>query len=225
MSSYTRMAGDKLKEYEGYFRNSDSSSPVSDATRANLSPSASVTNANPIDTDVKGNNNNVTNNQDNSVTQTTIDNTDNRRYYGGSSRTFNYQGGGGLSELYDSPVSKATMGGYYDTDDSPAASAKFYDLHTDLNNQYQRAQLKQNREEGTGTFDHNSDVSRAMNPAMLLKDIREAPSKFYKQSDKKMAQQYGDVWNYKMPDWKMPMPGAPIEYQKPDSDVDDNDDD
>ena len=49
MSSYTRMAGDKLKEYEGYFRNSDSESPVSDATRANLSPSAAVRNANPIE--------------------------------------------------------------------------------------------------------------------------------------------------------------------------------
>lgn len=80
---------------------------------------------------IDGNQNTV--NQDNSINQT-VDNSDNsRRYYGGSSRTFNYTGGDGESNLYDSPVSKATMGGYYDTDDSPAAAAKFMDMYVDSN--------------------------------------------------------------------------------------------
>ena len=80
---------------------------------------------------IDGNRNTV--NQDNSINQT-VDNSDNsRRYYGGSSRTFNYRGGDGESNLYDSPVSKATMGGYYDTDDSPAAAAKFMDMYVDSN--------------------------------------------------------------------------------------------
>lgn len=80
---------------------------------------------------IDGNQNTVS--QDNSINQT-VDNSDNsRRYYGGSSRTFNYTGGDGESNLYDSPVSKATMGGYYDTDDSPAAAAKFMDMYVDSN--------------------------------------------------------------------------------------------
>ena len=80
---------------------------------------------------IDGNQNTVS--QDNSINQT-VDNSDNsRRYYGGSSRTFNYRGGDGESRLYDTPVSAATMGGYYDTDDSPAAAAKFMDMYVDSN--------------------------------------------------------------------------------------------
>jgi len=95
---------------------------------------------NPID--IEGNNNQV--NQDNSISQR-IDNrdqSDNRRYYGGSNRIFNYQGGSGESSLYDSPVSKATMGGFYDTDDSPAAAARFIDMYIDSNMLGQRDMQK-----------------------------------------------------------------------------------
>tara|TARA_Y100000401_G_scaffold78141_1_gene63756 strand:+ start:886 stop:1836 length:951 start_codon:yes stop_codon:yes gene_type:complete len=85
------------------------------------------------DIGIDGNNNRV--NQDNSINQTidSRDQSDNRRYYGGSSRVFNYRGGDGESKLYDSPVSMATMGGFYDTDDSPAAAAKFMDMYVDSN--------------------------------------------------------------------------------------------
>ena len=85
------------------------------------------------DISIDGNRNQVS--QDNSITQSidSRDQSDNRRYYGGSSRTFNYSGGDGESGLYDSPVSKATMGGFYDTDDSPAAAAKFMDMYIDSN--------------------------------------------------------------------------------------------
>ena len=62
---------------------------------------------------------------------------DNSKYYGGSSRTFNYtpsKGNDGNPEgLYDTPVSKATMGGFYDVDDSPAANQKFLDFYIDNN--------------------------------------------------------------------------------------------
>jgi len=93
--------------------------------------------ASPISQDndigIDGNNNQV--NQDNSINQTidSRDQSDNRRYYGGSSRIFNYTGGKGESRLYDTPVSMATMGGFYDTDDSPAAAAKFMDMYIDSN--------------------------------------------------------------------------------------------
>ncbi len=92
---------------------------------------SSISQNNPIG--IEGNNNQV--NQDNSISQH-IDNrdqSDNRRYYGGSNRIFNYQGGSGESGLYDSPVSKATMSGFYDTDDSPAAAARFIDMYIDSN--------------------------------------------------------------------------------------------
>ena len=95
------------------------------------------------DIGINGNNNLV--NQDNSISQT-IDNrdqSDNRRYYGGSSRTFNYTGGSGENRLYDTPVSAATMGGYYDTDDNPAAAAKFMDMYIDSNNLNQRNMRKE----------------------------------------------------------------------------------
>lgn len=93
--------------------------------------------ASPISQDndigIDGNNNQV--NQDNSITQTidSRDQSDNRRYYGGSSRTFNYKGGDGESKLYDTPVSMATTGGFYDTDDSPAAASKFMDMYINSN--------------------------------------------------------------------------------------------
>ena len=121
----------------------DSTSPSPESTSPNQGGSQSTGNlrggtgsiVSPISQDndiaIDGNRNTV--NQDNSINQT-VDNSDNsRRYYGGSSRTFNYKGGDGESNLYDSPVSKATMGGYYDTDDSPAAAAKFMDMYVDSN--------------------------------------------------------------------------------------------
>ena len=94
---------------------------------------------------VNGNNNQVS--QDNSITQTvdnSVDNTDNsRRFYGGSTRTFNYKGGDGESKLYDTPVSSATTGGFYDVDDSPAASQKFMDMYIDSNRLAQRGNRRE----------------------------------------------------------------------------------
>jgi len=102
-----------------------------------------ISQANPID--INGDSNQVS--QDNSITQTvdnSVDNSDNSsRYYGGNSRTFNYKGGDGESSLYDTPVSKATMGGFYDTDDSPAAAAKFMDMYIDSNRLAQRGNRKE----------------------------------------------------------------------------------
>lgn len=102
-----------------------------------------ISQANPQTID--GNNNQVS--QDNSITQTvdnSVDNSDNsRRFYGGSTRTFNYKGGDGKSKLYDTPVSSATMGGFYDVDDSPAAAQKFIDMYIDSNQLTQRSNRKE----------------------------------------------------------------------------------
>ena len=79
---------------------------------------------------ISGNNNTISNNQniDNSV--------DNTRSYGGSTRIFNYTGGSNAAT--DTPVSAATMAGFYDVDDSPAANASRLDRQIDQNRQGQQ---------------------------------------------------------------------------------------
>ena len=87
--------------------------------------SQDVTQDNDQTSKIDGNNNSVIQNMDNSV-----------RQYAGDNRSFVYNGSG---SGFDTPVSAATMGGFYDVDDSPAAQAKFFDLH---NTQFQDAQKK-----------------------------------------------------------------------------------
>ena len=177
----------------------------------NMSPNQNVNQDNDITTTIDGNNNEITNAQDNSITQNNIDNSDNRRFYGGGSRTFNYRGGDGESRLYDSPVSMATMGGYYDVDDSPSANAKFVDMYTDLNNQNQRASDKYYK--ANGTFNYSSDESRAFDPVSMMNRIDEAPQRSYDRADREAGLLFGDMWKWKntLPRWQMPTPGAPIE--------------
>ena len=168
-----------------------------------------------IATTISGNNNTVNNNQDNSITQ---------KVYGGSNRTFNYYGGGGESRLYDTPVSAATMGGFYDVDDSPSAQAKFHDLHTGLNTDYQRAQDKYYKQ--TGTFDYDSDKSRAFDPRKMMQRIDESPQRSYDMADKELANLYGDIWNFKMPNYEFGEPPEPIKspFDKGGDDDKDKDD-
>lgn len=94
------------------------------------------------DNDITNTGDNNTISQDNSINQDFItDNsfTDNSvRTYGGDTRSFTYNAGKGNKALYDSPVSAATMGGFYDTSDSPAKAQKFMDMYIDSNNLAQR---------------------------------------------------------------------------------------
>lgn len=176
----------------------------------NMSPSQDVNQDNDITTTIDGNDNTVNNTQDNSVTQNNIDNSDNRRFYGGSNRSFTYNGGGGESRLYDSPVSMATMGGHYDVDDSPAANAKFVDSYTDQNNLNQRESDKYYK--ANGTFNYSSDESRAFNPVNMMNRIDSSPQRSYDMADREAANLFGDMWKWKntMPQWQMPTPGKPI---------------
>ena len=86
--------------------------------------SQTVTQDNDQTSTINGNNNYVNQNQDNSV-----------RNYGGDSRVFNYQGGSGN----DSPVSAATMAGYFAPDDSHAANAARLDRQQTQNRDAQKA--------------------------------------------------------------------------------------
>lgn len=76
-----------------------------------------------------GNNNIVTNNVDNSV-----------RQYGGDNRSMviNTNGKGSLTKQLDGAATAATLGGFYDVDDSPAANASFVDRYNVMNKDMQK---------------------------------------------------------------------------------------
>ena len=142
--SYLEKQGVSFSRPESSDNNSEPARPFNSGTSSgDGSINSPISQANPQT--INGNNNQA--NQDNSITQTidnSVDNSDNsRRFYGGSTRTFNYTGGDGESKLYDTPVSSATMGGFYDVDDSPAASQKFMDMYIDSNRLAQRANRRE----------------------------------------------------------------------------------
>ena len=76
-----------------------------------------------------GNNNVVTNNVDNSI-----------RQYGGDNRSMviNTTGKGRLTKQLDGVATAATLGGFYDVDDSPAANASFLDRYNIMNKDMQK---------------------------------------------------------------------------------------
>lgn len=98
----------------------------SNDTSIENSQEQNVNQDNDINTNVNGDNNYVVNNQDNSI-----------RQYGGDNRSFVYNSNGG-DGLTDTPASMATLAGFWDVDDSPAATAKRLDLNQDLNAQAQK---------------------------------------------------------------------------------------
>ena len=91
-----------------------------------------VSQDNDINTNITGDNNKVFNTQDNSI-----------RQYGGDNRKLvvNEGGGKGKSPYYtaaDKAMTYATMGGFYDADDSPAAQASFVDQQQTMNRDAQK---------------------------------------------------------------------------------------
>lgn len=163
---------------------------------------------NDIDTRINGNNNTVVNNQDNSV-----------RQYGGDNRTFAYNGGGGSSgsgssKYEDTPVSAATMSGFYEVDDSPSAQAKFNDLHTGLNRDNQKRYAGQGLATAAmfGNFDARSYTDESMTNAIYRSTINSQDK-----ADVQTGLTLGDIWRPDYaPDWRMPNKPSKIE-----SDVED----
>ena len=93
---------------------------------------------NDITTDINGNNNTVFNNQDNSIRQY---GGDNRSMVINEANTGNQSGSGSSGGYYnaaDKAISMATLGGFYDVDDSPAARASFVDQSTTMNRDNQK---------------------------------------------------------------------------------------
>ena len=93
--------------------------------------SQKVTQDNDINTTITGDNNKVFNEQDNSI-----------RQYGGDNRSLIINSDRNSRGKYysdaDQAVTMGTLGGFFSPDDSPAAQAKFNDLHKTLNKDAQK---------------------------------------------------------------------------------------
>ena len=156
-----------------------------------LNPYSGVTQGNPVNNTTSGDYSPITNMVDNSINQTTTDMSDNRRYYGGSNRTFNYYGGDGLSRLYDTPVSSATMAGYYDVDDSPAAAASFMDRYIDMNMLHQKDVEKDHK--ATGNFNYSRSTAAGYDPATLLDSVRGVGGNAYRNTETILDRTFGTM--------------------------------
>ena len=154
---------------------------------------------NDINTTVKGDKNTVITEQDNSV-----------RNYGGDSRSFTYNGGKGGLTGGDSPVSMATMAGFYDVDDSPAAQAKRTDMWTTMNrdNQKRYAGDAMKTYAKYGNIDARSYTDESMENA-----INRGTQYSFDRADRQTGHVFGDIWNdnYITEEWKMPSAPSPIE--------------
>lgn len=152
-------------------------------------------------TQIAGDNNTVTNNQA----------IDNSRSYGGSSRIFNYQGTGDLTK--DTPVSAATMAGFYDVDDSPAANASRLDRQVDQNRQNQQYYKESTSNIAQKAID-NAAANAYINPAALDERVSAGAQNMFDMSTVIGANIFGDMTAGKAPTWNSPK--APEKVEKPD---------
>ena len=134
---------------------------------------------------------------DNNVSQFIQDNS--VRSYGGDQRNFTYVSGsnanGTPSYLTDSPVSAATMAGYYSPSDSPASNAAFVDRYQTMNSDAQ----KEYNPFGTaeGYIARSTNIPGAVDTAALRQEINMAPELARARADMANLNAYGD--QYKAP--------------------------
>ncbi len=156
--------------------NNNNNTPVTNIdSTASSDANQEVDQNNDQSSTINGNNNTVQQTQDNSI-----------RNYGGSSRSFVYNGSGSGS---DAPVSAATMAGFYDVDDSPAANAKFNDFYNTINNDSQK------RFAGSGMAVANmfkNYDARSFNPVKLQSRIDQSTVRSQDQATVKDNDVFGD---------------------------------
>ena len=179
-------------------------SPYDFIPSVNPSQSANLTQQiaqdNDITTSVYGDGNYVSNTQDNSI-----------RQYGGDNRQFTYVSSGNGKyggDHLETPASMATLGGFYDVDDSPAKQAKFTDLHSTLNSDAQK------KYGNTGHLAQGAIHRAGMNSAVDRNnlDLRLFNREQYSRakSDLLGMQTFGDMYGYTPPQYQMPEPQKPV---------------
>ena len=153
---------------------------------------------------ISGNNNTISNNQniDNSV--------DNTRSYGGSTRIFNYTGGSNAAT--DTPVSAATMAGFYDVDDSPAANASRLDRQIDQNRQGQQY-YSNTSNIAQGAIDRAAN-NRFIDPRSLDERIAARTQNMFDQSTLMGNNIFGDMFAVKPVNYNSPK--DPEKVEQPD---------
>ncbi len=155
---------------------------------------------------ITGDNNTVWQQQDNSI-----------RQYGGDNRSFVYQGG---NSGVDTPVSAMTMSGFLDVDDSPAAQAKFHDLHSTLNNDAQK------RFAGTGfkiaEMAKGLGAGQPFDMAALEAQIQQSSQNSYDRAEVAYNDTFGDRDAYRgtLSEYKFGAEPKAVDY---DDDEDDDD--
>ena len=158
------------------------------------------------DVTINGDGNQV--NQDNSVTQT-IDNSVN---YGDDIRNFSYNGskGAGDGANYDTPASMATMGGFYDVNDSAGATQQFLGKYIHGNNLAQKG-MRDSYDARTDTdYKTQADSVNQFNPQAMQERIDREPLINRARSTVDFAKLFGDVDNWQMP-WTPTTAPKPIE--------------
>ena len=165
-----------------------------------------ITQDNDQTSTITGDNNTVWQQQDNSI-----------RQYGGDNRSFVYQGG---NSGVDTPVSAATMAGFYDVDDSPGATAAFNDLHTTLNDDAQKKYSGAGMRIA-GMF--SGYDARGFDPAALQSKIDASTERSYDKATTKNAEVFGDPDLYRnMSEYKFGAEPKTVDYDKDDKDDDDD---
>ena len=164
-----------------------------------ITQTQNVSQDNDIDTRVTGNNNTVITEQDNSI-----------RQYGGDNRSFTYNASGAGPSYMDTPVSAATMSGFYDVDDSPAAQASFMDRWTTMNRDNQK------RYAGDAMKNYNmfgKIDARSYTPQSMATAIGRHTQYSFDRADRQTGHVFGDIWNpnYITEKWQMPDPPKEIE--------------
>ena len=183
----------------------NSSDSTSSETASNLSRSQAKEKAqtyqqvqqdNDTTSTVTGDNNYVYQSQDNSI-----------RNYGGDNRVFNYEGNNKSGN--DTPVSAATMAGYFAPDDSHAANAARLDRQMTQNRDAQK-QYSNTSHIAQGA------ISRAANnayidPAALDKRIADREQYSRSKAEVMGSNIFGDNFGMSAPNWNSAKPQKEVE--------------
>ena len=152
------------------------------------------------DASIVGNNNNL-------IQETTIDNSS--RVYGGSNRIFNYTGGS--NPATDTPVSAATMGGFYDVDDSASANASRLDRQIGQNKDAQKY-WQQNASSIAADAIKMASANTSINPDAIDERLVKSEQDSFDRATQMGANIFGDMAAYGgAPTFKPAKPPKPVE--------------
>lgn len=168
--------------------------------KSNSNTSGGIQQSNPQSSAINGDDNYVYQSQDNSV-----------RNYGGDNRSFTYNGGKGKGGV-ETPATQATLSGFYDVDDSPAAQAKFVDLYSSMNRDSQK-RYSNTSNIAQGAI-KRADMNSTINTQALDQRVAEREKYSRNKADVMGMNLFGDMYNMKTPDWKSPE--RQTEVEKPD---------